>query len=61
MKDKKQKIDYFSDNLAFPEVHVNSQVNTTDDQEETQEGNGDVVFDNLAVPEVKIRKQDKKR
>ncbi len=61
MKDKKQKIDYFSDNLAFPEVHVNSQVNTNDDQEETPEGNGDVVFDNLAVPEVKIRKQDKKR
>lgn len=61
MKDKKQKIDYFSDNLAFPEVHVNSQVNTNDDQEETPEENGNVVFDNLAVPEVKIRKQDKKR
>ena len=60
MKDKKQKIDYFSDNLAFPEVHVNSQVSTTDDQEDTPEGNGDVVFDNLAVPEVKVRKQDKK-
>ena len=27
MKDKKNKLDFFSENLAFPEVHVDSQKN----------------------------------
>ena len=49
MKDKKNKLDFFSENLAFPEVHVDSQKNT-----------GDVAIDNLAVPEVKVKDHKKK-
>ena len=32
MKDKKNKLDFFSENLAFPEVHVDSQKNTDDNE-----------------------------
>ncbi len=58
MKDKKNKLDFFSENLAFPEVHVDSQKNT-DDNEPT-EPHGDVAIDNLAVPEVKVKDHKKK-
>ncbi len=57
MKDKNNKLDFFSENLAFPEVHVDSQKN--EDDNEPAAPHGDVAIDNLAVPEVKIK--DKKR
>ena len=36
MKDKKNKLDFFSENLAFPEVHVDSQKNTDDNEPEVK-------------------------
>ena len=54
MKDKKNKLE----NLAFPEVHVDSQKNTDDN--EPAEPHGDVAIDNLAVPEVKVKDHKKK-
>ena len=59
MKKDNQKLDFFSENLAFPEVHVNTQKN--DDNNETEEPEGDVAFDNLAVPEVKVKNCRKKQ
>ncbi|MFR7564150.1 MAG: hypothetical protein ACLUV5_01045 [Oscillospiraceae bacterium] len=58
MKDKKNKLDFFSENLAFPEVHVDSQKNTDDN--EPADPHGDVAIDNLAVPEVKVKDHKKK-
>lgn len=60
MKDKNQKLDYFSENLAFPEIHVNSHKPSEDDNTEEPENGGEVVYDNLAIPEIKIKKHDKK-
>lgn len=59
MKDNKQKLDYFSENLAFPEIHVNSQKPAEDDTE--LPGKGDVIYDNLAVPEIKVKKPKEKK
>ncbi len=58
MKEKKQKLDYFSENLAFPEIHVNTGKTQTDDADQ-DESETDVVFENLAVPEVKVTKKKK--
>lgn len=58
MKDKKNKLDFFSENLAFPEVHVDSQKNTDDN--EPAEPHGDVAIDNLAVLGVKVKDHKKK-
>ena len=60
MKDKKQKLDYFSENLAFPEIHVNFRKPSDDDNTEEPENGGEVLYDNLAIPEIKIKKHDKK-
>lgn len=59
MKEKKQKLDYFSENLAFPEIHVNSVKPQNDDDSDQDETESDVVFENLAVPEVKVNKKKK--
>lgn len=59
MKNDNKKLDFFSENLAFPEVRVNTQKN--DDNNETEEPEGDVAFDNLAVPEVKVKNRRKKQ
>lgn len=59
MKEKKQKLDYFSENLAFPEIHVNTGKPQTDDDADQDESETDVVFENLAVPEVKVTKKKK--
>jgi len=59
MKEKKQKLDYFSENLAFPEIHVNPGKSQTDDDTDQDESETDVVFENLAVPEVKVTKKKK--
>ena len=59
--DKKKKLDYFSDNLAVPEIHVNSDKAGEDDDEQSENG-GDMIFENLAIPEIKLRspRKDKK-
>lgn len=59
MKEKKQKLDYFSENLAFPEIHVNTGKSQDDDDTAQDESETDVVFENLAVPEVKVTKKKK--
>lgn len=58
--DKKNKhLDCYTDNLAFPEVHVED-VKTEHDENENDDGSG-VVFDNLAIPEIKINPKKKKK
>lgn len=57
--DKNQKLDYFSENLAVPEVHVNNS-GELPDSPEAENSKDEVVFENLAFPEIKIhRKKDK--
>lgn len=52
--DKKNKhLDCYTDNLAFPEVHVED-VKTEHDENENDDESG-VIFDNLAIPEIKIK------
>ena len=58
-KDKNQKLDYFSENLAVPEVHVNDQDNVTDTVE-NEDTKDEVVCENLAFPEIKIHKKKEK-
>ncbi|WP_302842102.1 hypothetical protein [Ruminococcus bicirculans (ex Wegman et al. 2014)] len=58
--DKKNKhLDCYTDNLAFPEVHVED-VKTEHDENENDDGSG-VIFDNLAIPEIKINPKKKKK
>lgn len=58
--DKKNKhLDCYTDNLAFPEVHVED-VKTEHDENENDDGS-DVIFDNLAIPEIKINPKKKKK
>lgn len=58
--DKKNKhLDCYTDNLAFPEVHVED-VKTENDENENDDGSG-VIFDNLAIPEIKINPKKKKK
>ena len=58
--DKKNKhLDCYTDNLAFPEVHVED-VKTEHDETENDDGSG-VIFDNLAIPEIKINPKKKKK
>lgn len=53
-KDKNRKLDYFSENLAVPEIHVDTLKHSAANDEE-QDSCGDVVFENLAIPEVKLK------
>lgn len=58
--DKKNKhLDCYTDNLAFPEVHVED-VKTEHDENENDDESG-VIFDNLAIPEIKIKSKKRKR
>lgn len=58
--DKKNKhLDCYTDNLAFPEVHVED-VKTEHDENENDDGSG-VILDNLAIPEIKINPKKKKK
>ena len=59
-KDKNRKLDYFSENLAVPEIHVDTLKNTAENDEEPNIG-GEVIFENLAVPEVKLKNPFKKK
>lgn len=58
--DKKKKLDYFSDNLAVPEIRVNSDRTGEDDDEQSEKG-GDMIFENLAIPEIKLRNPGKNK
>lgn len=59
MNKKNKHLDCYTDNLAFPEVHVED-VKTEHDENENDDGSG-VVFDNLAIPEIKINPKKKKK
>ena len=59
MKKKNKHIDCYTDNLAFPEVHVED-VKTENDENENNSESG-VIFDNLAIPEIKIKPKKRKR
>lgn len=57
MKDrKKMHITFESDNLAVPEVHTNEDDTSDQNDEEVNEG---VKYENLAFPEIKIRRPKK--
>lgn len=58
--DKKKKLDYFSDNLAVPEIRVNSDRTGEDDDEQSEKG-CDMIFENLAIPEIKLRNPGKNK
>lgn len=55
MNKKNKHLDCYTDNLAFPEVHVED-VKTENDENENNSESG-VIFDNLAIPEIKIKPQ----
>lgn len=59
MNQKNKHLDCYTDNLAFPEVHVED-VKTEHDENENDDGSG-VIFDNLAIPEIKINPKKKKK
>lgn len=59
MNKKNKHLDCYTDNLAFPEVHVED-VKTENDENENDDGSG-VIFDNLAIPEIKINTKKKKK
>lgn len=59
MNKKNKHLDCYTDNLAFPEVHVED-VKTEHDENENDNGSG-VIFDNLAIPEIKINPKKKKK
>lgn len=59
MNKKNKHLDCYTDNLAFPEVHVED-VKTEHDENENDDGPG-VIFDNLAIPEIKINPKKKKK
>ena len=59
MNKKNKHLDCYTDNLAFPEVHVED-VKTENDENENNSESG-VIFDNLAIPEIKIQPKKRKR
>ena len=59
MNKKNKHLDCYTDNLAFPEVHVED-VKTENDENENNSESG-VIFDNLAIPEIKIKSKKRKR
>lgn len=61
MKDKDKKIDYFSENLAVPEIHVGTEKKLPEDDDISKEESGGFIFENLAVPEINMKKFKKKK
>lgn len=59
MNKKNKHLDCYTDNLAFPEVHVED-VKTENDENENNSESG-VIFDNLAIPEIKKKSKKRKR
>ena len=57
MNKKNKHLDCYTDNLAFPEVHVED-VKTENDENENNSESG-VIFDNLAIPEIKSPRKGK--
>ena len=60
-KGKDKKIDYFSENLAVPEIHVGSEKKAPEDDDISKEDDGDLIFENLAVPEINMKNFRKKK
>lgn len=58
MNKKNKHLDCYTDNLAFPEVHVED-VKTENDENDNNSESG-VIFDNLAIPEIKIKSKKRK-
>ncbi len=56
MKDKKHKLEFFSENLAVPEVHVDDPENDKPEEDDELHSEGEFVYDNLAVPEINLKK-----
>ena len=59
MNKKNKHLDCYKYNLAFPEVHVED-VKTESYENENNSESG-VIFDNLAIPEIKIKSKKRKR
>ncbi len=59
MKKKNKHLDCYTDNLAFPEVHVEDVKTENDDNENNSESG--VIFDNLAIPEIKIKSKKREK
>lgn len=68
---KKKHIDYSAENLAVPEVFVDDDEQTQEVQESLRKNDSEndsvsddekdeVIFDNLAVPEINIRRKRRK-
>ena len=59
---KKKHIDYSAENLAVPEVFVDDDEKKTESINDTDsdEDKSEVVFDNLAVPEINIKRRKHK-
>lgn len=52
---KREKLNYASENLAFPEVHIaDGEDEEPAEQQPPAEEESGVVFENLAVPEIKL-------
>lgn len=61
MKDKKQKLEFFTENLAVPEVHVDVPENNVPEGDDELHSDGEFVYDNLAIPEINLKKLRKNR
>ncbi|MCQ2496524.1 MAG: hypothetical protein MJ131_08030 [Lachnospiraceae bacterium] len=51
--ENKKKLDFHTDNLAVPEITVDEEDASVSDSDEDNEN--DVVYDNLAFPEIHIK------
>ena len=56
MKDKKQKLGFLSENLAVPEIHVDTPKNAMPAEDDEIDSKGEFVYDNLAIPEINLKK-----
>lgn len=61
MKDKKQKLGFLSENLAVPEICVDTPKNAVPAEDDELVGEGEFVYDNLAIPEINLKKFRKER
>ncbi len=59
-EEKAHKLEYHSENLAVPEVHVDPN-GSYDDEDIEPENGGEMIFENLAVPEIKLKKRSAKK
>ena len=53
----KYKITVDSENLAFPEIHIKPSAGKHIDDIDDKAKNDEITYDNVAIPEVHIRKR----